>query len=342
MDPIEAFRHQAHACAELGSPMYAVLLEVLADDWAAGGPVREVLAGHEDDPGPSGLGVRLLGSIHRLVLAGRAPDLARYFPTAGGAFDATEAPAALLRLLASDPDSVREWLDRAPQTNEVGRSATLYGGLLHLPGSLPVRLFEIGASGGLNLRADHYAYVTGDGVLGDATSGVRLDPAWAHGPETRPVQIVERVGCDLAPIDAAHEDGRIALTAYVWPDQTARHQRLAAALDLAARTPVDLRAEGAAEFVRGIELQPGTVTVLWHSVMFQYLPRDDQQAVLDRVETLGAQATGQAPFAHLAFEPIRRGPDADHEFLIRLETWPGGEDRIIGSAPPHGLPVTWE
>jgi len=75
-----------------------VLLEALADDWAAGGPVREVLAGHEDDSGPSALGMRLLGSIHRLVLTGRAPDLARYFPTAGGTFDATEAPAALLRL----------------------------------------------------------------------------------------------------------------------------------------------------------------------------------------------------------------------------------------------------
>ncbi len=320
--------------------MYAALLDVLADDLDVGGPTREVLAGHEDDPGPSALGLRLLGSVHRLVLTGRAPALARYYPTAGGRFDLRPAAAAVLQLIADDPDAVREWLDRAPQTNEVGRSAPLYGGLLQLPWELPVRLFEIGASGGLNLRADRYAYVARGGVLGEAASGVRLDPAWGEGPVSRPVRIVERVGCDLSPIGVV--EGRVALTAYVWPDQTTRHQRLAAALDVAAENPAEVRGEDAVTFVNGIELRPGTVTVLWHSVMFQYLTPDDQRTVRGRIAGLGAEATSEAPFAHVAFEPSRRTPDADHEFLIRLETWPSGESRIIGSAPPHGLPVTWD
>jgi hypothetical protein len=47
--------------------MYAVLLDRLADDLEAGGVTADVLAGHEDDPGPSALGLRLLGSVHRLV-----------------------------------------------------------------------------------------------------------------------------------------------------------------------------------------------------------------------------------------------------------------------------------
>ena len=62
----ELFRVQAAACAQLGSPMYAELLAALADDIAAGGPTADVLSGHEDDPGPSGLALRLAGSVHRL------------------------------------------------------------------------------------------------------------------------------------------------------------------------------------------------------------------------------------------------------------------------------------
>ncbi len=68
MDLVAAFRRQADACAELDSPMYADLLHRTAADLEAGGPVCTVLAGHEDDPGPSAIALRLLGSVHRLVL----------------------------------------------------------------------------------------------------------------------------------------------------------------------------------------------------------------------------------------------------------------------------------
>ncbi len=341
MDPVAAFREQARACHELGSPMYGDLLDFLADDLERGGPTHRVIAGHEDDSGPSALAARLMGSVHRLVLAGRAPELAAFYPTAGGAFESPGARGALLRLLSHHPDAAREWLDRAPQTNEVGRSAPLYGGLLHLPWELPVRLFEIGSSGGLNLRADHFAYVTATGVLGDSESGVLLDPAWGDGPGPRRLRIVERVGSDIAPVDLASEEGRLRVTAYVWPDQTARHRRLAAAIAVAVRVPAEIRRQGAVGFVRSLDLREGATTVLWHSVMFQYLSAADQRAVRDRVQELGAQATATSPFAHLVFEPARRSPGADHEFLVRLETWPGGESRFLGNAPPHGLPVAW-
>ena len=58
-----ALRTQAEACGELGSPMYAELLAALADDAEAGGPTARVLEGHEDDPGPSALALRLVGSV---------------------------------------------------------------------------------------------------------------------------------------------------------------------------------------------------------------------------------------------------------------------------------------
>ena len=76
--------------------------------------------------------------------------------------------------------------------------------------------------------------------------------------------------------------------------------------------------------------------------MFQYLPPGDRTAVDDRIFELGSLASHDRPFAHLRFEPRRRTPDADHEFLVSLQVWPGGDDRVLGSAHPHGIPVTWE
>ena len=71
-------RRQGEHCAKLGSPLYAALLARAADDLEAGGPVAGVLAGHEDDPGGSVPALRLMGAIHRLVLAGEARGLAAH------------------------------------------------------------------------------------------------------------------------------------------------------------------------------------------------------------------------------------------------------------------------
>jgi len=133
------------------------------------------------------------------------------------------------------------------------------------------------------------------------------------------------------PVDVTTTEGRLTLTAYVWPDQTHRLERLRGALDLAQRTPVEVRREGAVSFVDGVEPSAGTTTVLWHSVMWQYLTRDEQATVHARIRTLGEQATPDAPFAHLFLEPTRRAPGSEHEFLVVLELWPSGRRRIIGS-----------
>lgn len=80
----ERLREQARWCRTLGSPLCTEILERAAEDFAAGGPTATVLAGHESDPPTSMLGIRLLAALHRLVLEGRAPRLARFYPTGGG------------------------------------------------------------------------------------------------------------------------------------------------------------------------------------------------------------------------------------------------------------------
>lgn len=342
---LDAFRRQAAACADLGSPMYAALLDRCADDIEADGVVAEVLAGHEDDPGPSALALRLVGSVHRLVLERRAGDLATFYPSVGGTWERDGGWAAFRALLRERPDDVREWLDRPPQTNEVGRAGALMGGLLQVRHRLPVRLFEIGSSGGLNLLADRFGYGDASGsIFGDPTSAVHLNDAWRGRPlEPWPgLEVVERLGCDVMPVDVRTTEGRLTLTAYVWPDQRERLERLRGALAVAQETLVEVRRSSARDFVGQIALRPGHVTVLWHSVMWQYLDDDEQRDVTAAIDRLGAEATDGAPFARLVLEPLRRSPESEHEFLVVLTEWPTGERRVLGTSRGHGVPTDWD
>jgi hypothetical protein len=254
---------------------------------------------------------------------------------------------AVLDLLERRADDVRVLLDQPPQTNEVGRSAALLGGLLRSVERhrLPVRLFEIGASGGLNLYADRFRYVDEAGRgWGDPDSPVVLAGGWRGTPlpVEEQVVVVERGGCDVNPVDVTTEDGRLTLTAYVWPDMAARHARLAGAIEVARRRPVRIERAGAAAYVERLGLVEGRLTVVWHSVMWQYVPRDQQERVRTRLEELGATATERMPLVHLFAEPTRRTPQDRHRFWVVAETWPGGRREYLGHMAPHGVPVTWE
>jgi hypothetical protein len=350
VDVLTALRRQAQACADLGSPMYADLLSRVAADVDRGGVFAHLLAaGDSADPWRSALGLRLLGAVHRLVLDGTATGLAAYYPSAGGEWRSGPGWPALVEAVEAHADAVRARLPQPPQTNEVGRAAALLGGLAHVAerDGMPVRLHEIGASGGLNLRADHFCCLDDrGGVHGRADSPVRLHGAWTGRlPPSAQPEVVGRRGCDTAPVDASTEDGRLTLSSYVWPDQRERWQRLQAALDVAADVPVDLSRQSASDFVKILRLTDGASTVLWHSVMWQYLDDEEQRLVADRVRALGAEATPARPFAHLLMEPLRRpghGDGDDPEFLVVLRHWPGGERRVLGRAEPHGVPTTWE
>ncbi len=343
MDLEGALRLQARACGDHGSPMYGDLLHLAADDLVAGGPVAEVLGSYDgDDPVADALGLRLMGSVHRLVLERRAGELAAHYPSVGGTWQRGGGWASFRGLLERQTDEVREWLDRPPQTNEVGRATALYGALLHLPRDLPVRLVEIGASGGLNLRADRFCYLDSTGTEhGDPGSALRIGDAWQGcSPEPWPqLAVVERRGCDLRPVDVTAPEGRLALTAYVWADMRARLERLRSAFQVAATLPVDLRRQGAAEFLLDLDLAQSTTTVVWHSVMWQYLPADEQAVVTARLDALGETATATRRLAHIAVEPVRRDPEPVFEVSLRL--WPGGEARVLGTTVPHGVPTTW-
>ncbi|MGN6795509.1 MAG: DUF2332 domain-containing protein [Streptosporangiaceae bacterium] len=337
-------RTQAMHCERLGSALYAGLLRHSADDLLAGGPTARVLEGHLADHARNALPLRMLGGVHALVLTGRAADLATFYPSAGGTADpgpgARLAWRALREVLDARGAEIRGWLPRPPQANEVGRGAALAGALCHLlaEADRPVRLVEVGTSAGLNLRADQF-WISGAGVsYGPPSSPVRMPGAWrGKPPPVRQVQVISRTGGDLAPVDPVSDEGRLLLLAYVWADQVERLERLRGACDLAARIPAELRRESASQTIASLRLEPGTWTVLWHSIFQQYLDTEEIRELADGVARLGATATESARFAHVTLELVRAGPDTP----VEVTTWPGGACGVIGSALPHGIPVTW-
>lgn len=329
-------RYQSVACGYVGSPLYQYLLDRAATDYEQGGPTLRVLEGHEDDPKDSALALRLMGAVHRLVLTGRAPALAERYADAGGGRDRTWG--AFRQALGDHLDELRPLVDRPVQTNEVGRCAALLPGFLGVAARTgrPLRLLEVGASAGLNLAWSEYRYEAGSFAWGPLSSALRIEFELGGGEiPSVPATIAERSGCDASPVDPASEEGRLTLLSYVWPDQTARMERLRAALAITASNPAQVERSGAVEWTaaRLAEPAPGRATVLYHSVVMQYLSEEERDAFGRIVREAGSRAGEDTPLAWLRMEP-----DGERA-AVRLATWPGGEDRLLASAGYHGTPV---
>src|SRR5262249_32385810 len=117
----EYFRVQAALCGRLGSEFYAALLPHLANAVAADGPVAAVFVDYPHQVVASAAGLRLLGAVHRLVLLGQLPALARHYPSVGGDGDAHAAWPIFRNVVAERCDELTGWVrERGVQTNEGG------------------------------------------------------------------------------------------------------------------------------------------------------------------------------------------------------------------------------
>lgn len=125
------------------------------------------------------------------------------------------------------------------QTNEARRCATLLPALAAVPG--PLALVEVGASAGLCLQPDRYAYryATADGPVEVGGSSLTLECV-VTGPAPLPdavPEVVWRRGLDLHPLDVRSDDDMNWLRCLVWPEQTDRFAILTGAIETARRDP---------------------------------------------------------------------------------------------------------
>lgn len=329
VDTTQTLAWQARYCRQAGSPVAAAILDAVRDDVAAGGP----LAGQLPESVRFGdlVGLRVMAAVHRLALERRATKVAMCLPTLGGTAPMAGTTAAqhfaanVVDALVVNDGMLAAMLEWTPQTNETGRAALLRLALSWLGPTLPVRLREIGASAGLNLRAD-------------ALPG---RPEFEFGPLPA---VVDRLGADLHPVDPTTQTGRILLSSYIWVDDVARFHRLGQALAVAREVPARVVQQDAAEFVESLDLSPGTMTAVWHSAMWVYLSPDTKARVLAAIGALGARATAETPFAHVCWEWSESAARARSAmpFELAVRVWSGrpedGRRRILAVGMSHGEP----
>jgi hypothetical protein len=336
------FIDQATACDTLGSPFTGRLCRVLSKNLDRNTSTGQRVLNWPGDARADALALRLCGALHALVLSGADRTLAAIYPPndADGESLAEVVSGAIDR---NDERLVRA-LESAPQTNEIGRSGMLLPGFLTIAREtgLPFAVNEIGSSAGLNLLFDRFHYRYGDVQWSDGDSPVQLRP------EVRgavpfldgSVEVLSRSGCDIQPIDVSNDADRLRLRSFVWADQDVRLARLDAAIALAASVPFALEKSDAVEFVaRSLaRRQPGSVFVLYHSIMWQYMPQASKAAIEAALVEAGNAASPDSPVAWLRMEPL---DTLDPHATLSLTLWPGGKTRQLAKCDFHGRWIEW-
>jgi hypothetical protein len=328
----------------VGSEFYADLLERMRDDAAAGGPVRAALRGHELDRADAWDAFRLLAGVHRVVLSGHAPELEERYPSTGGDGDAQAAWPAVRELIAGGRAELVDALAHPLQTNAPTRAKALVGGLCLVAErtGAPVRLLELGASAGLNLRLDRFRYEQDGMAFGPEDSPVRFVDFLTGGrpPLATGFEVAERAGCDLNPIDATTESGRLTLLACIFPDERERFDLLERAIAVARQTPAPVEQADLSAWVadRLMEPRPGMATVVLHTIVWPYLPAAVRRSAEDAIAAAGRRADAASPLALLSFEGAETDPSRTE---VHLTLWPGGERQLLARSTHHPVTVDW-
>jgi hypothetical protein len=246
-------------------------------------------------------------------------------------------------------------LGRSTQTNEVGRLATLTPvfSRIQAEGDRPLSLLEVGASAGLCLYPDRFAYRwrTEGGVVraapGEPSAGVAPELACdVTGDPPLPSALPEvawRGGIDLNPLDVRDPDAMAWLQNLVWPEQEERRDRLAAAVEVARREPPTL--------VRGdlLDELPALVeaaaahgeVVVFHSAVIAYLEPSDRERfhrMMTGLVTAGACRWVSNEGPNVLPEVTRTGPAVPAEMAAFVL---GLDGRAVAWTHPHGRSLSW-
>lgn len=337
-----AFANQVAYCEANGAPVTARIVRgiaaVLESDTTTA--LVERIRRWHGAPLADALPLRIAGGIHALHLSGTEERLAPIYA------DIYAEDAAVLReVMETREAELLPWLDGPPQTNEAGRSSNFVAAMLWLAGRGLPPLFEcleIGASAGINLMLDRYRYDLCGVVVGPDDAAMCFAPEWkGPPPPARDIGFASLEGCDVAPVDLTDPAQALRLRAYIWPEHTVRFERMDAAIAAACQRAPQLVQMNAADFAESRLARAqaaGTTRVLMHSVVWQYVPRDQQARVTAAMEAAGAKATADRPLAWVRVEANR----TVHRHELTVRYWPGDAGEVLlARSHAHGATIEW-
>ena len=106
-------------------------------------------------------------------------------------------------------------------------------------------------------------------------------------------------------MDPNSDEGRLTLFSFVRPDQPERLALLRGALAIGQSVLAVVDAAGAEEWLVHVlaEPRPGCATVVFQSIVWQYLDTAQRQRIAEAMAEAGARAASRAPLAWLRMEP---------------------------------------
>jgi hypothetical protein len=210
----------------------------------------------------------------------------------------------------------------------------------------PLNLIEIGPSAGLNMIWDRYgvryskdgapAHEYGSGAPLMIECELRGEGVLPDGPV--PV-IGRRIGLELNPADLTRAEDRDWLRALMWPDQSARMQRLEYAMELFDEVRPEIRSGDALALLSDAlrDMPDDQPVCIYHTIVtyqFSHEMREDLDAIM-------TMAGLRRPIWRLSLEAVADG--ADWRNWLTLSRYHDGtvERRTLGESHPHGTWLEW-
>ena len=290
----------------------------------------------------------LFAAVQYLLLNGVEHSLALHYPGVSGEERPFEPAFPEFRAFCLEhrEQIARIIASRSTQTQVVRRCTCLLPvfSLIYRESTAPLALIDIGASGGLNLNFDRYAYLyRRDGsetiYWGQNQASVTLD-ADLRGPGTLPlleesIPIASRDGIDLNPIDLSNPDQLLWQRALIWPEHRERHRQLIEAGAELNESPVRLHRGDATELLPGLlmEITDDMAPVVYSTAALYQFPRVSRRRLSEGL----AAYSRERPVWQVALEGV-------HPPSLTLTRYRdgSGESELLARASPHGWWIEWQ
>ncbi len=320
------------------SLLYSRLAEGISDDPELLGLVSHAASGPEPN--------LFLSAAHFLLLGGAEHPVAEFYPSLSSNPRSGDPCADFRSFCLDHAEEIRETIStRRVQTNEVRRCALLLPAfeLVAERSEKPLALVEVGASAGLNLLFDRYAYDYGEGRrIGDPDSPVRIS-CQPHGDKEIPLpmqspEVVSRVGLDLNPLDVRDPESARWLQALIWPEEyTHRAPLLERAIEVARSEPPALLRGDALESLPEVleEISDGASVCVFHTFTVNQFSEESRTRFAD----LLSEHSEKRELHRVSVEWL----GAEDSPLLKLSTFEDGteEETLLARCDDHGEWIEW-